>query len=72
MDAKLEAMHIVVNETLEVIGRLSEYYETDECIRWMRSPHHQLGGETATAMIATGRVMEVCKILDRLDADGYV
>ena len=72
-DTKLEAMRIVVSETIEFVGRLAEYYETgEEIVQWLRSPHPQLENETPESMIASGRSMEVNAVLNRLDADGYI
>lgn len=73
MDQKLEAMQIVVSETIEFVGRLAEYYETpEEVVAWLRAPHPQLGYETPESRIASGHAMEVNAVLNRLDADGYI
>ena len=73
MSSKLEAMQIAVSDTIEIVGRLAEYYETpEEVVSWLRSPHPQLENQTAESLIATGRAYDVHRVIERLDADAYL
>ena len=55
-----------------IIDRLLEYYSEGEALRWLRSPHQQLNGETPIDVIALGRRNEVEAILDLLDGDVFI
>ena len=55
-----------------IVGRLREYYKSDEIRMWLYARHPQLGGERAIDIINEGRSEEVLQILDRLDSGAYI
>lgn len=55
-----------------VVDRLNEYYQPEEIRLWLNSPHPQLDGERAINVIQAGRVLEVFKILNRLDDAAFL
>lgn len=56
----------------DIVDRLSAFYTLDEIDEWLCAPHPQLGGETASAVIARGEKDQVHKVIDRLEADAYL
>lgn len=63
---------IVLSDLIYVMRRLQDYYTDDEIRTWLYSRHPQLDGERSVDLIHTGRTVEVLKVLDRLDSDGYL
>lgn len=55
-----------------VVGRLQEYYSTDEIRTWLYARHPQLNGERAIDLIHDDRTQEVLAVLDRLDSGAYL
>ena len=53
-------------------ARLLEYYTPEEADMWLCSPHPQLEGRRPIDLLAVGEGEAVHKVLDRLDADGYL
>lgn len=63
---------LVLADLVYVIKRLEEYYTDEEIRTWLYARHPQLNGERAVDLIHQQRTLEVLKILDRLDSDGYL
>ena len=62
-----------VTDTVEMLRRLTEYYETlEECLLWFESPQPLLGDKTPIELIAKGRTAELLRIWDNLDAGTYI
>lgn len=55
-----------------IVGRLAEYYETDQIRAWLYARHPQLNGERAIDLIHQDRTIEILKVIDRLDAEAYL
>ena len=55
-----------------VIRRLQDYYTSEEIRTWLYARHPQLNGERALDLINAERTVEVLRVLDRLDSDGYL
>jgi Protein of unknown function (DUF2384) len=63
---------LVLSDLYYIVGRLGEYYTSDEIRTWLYARHPQLEGQRALDLIHEGRSIEVLKVLDRLDADVYL
>ena len=63
---------LVLADLVYVIKRLQDYYTDDEIRTWLYARHPQLNGERAVDLIHQQRTLEVLKVLDRLDSDGYI
>ena len=55
-----------------VVGRLAEFYDTDEIRIWLYARHPQLEGERAIDLIHADRTDEVLQVLARLDAGVFL
>ncbi len=62
----------VLSDLIYVVRRLEDYYSNDEIRFWLYARHPQLEGRRAIDLIHDGEVVEVFRVLDRLDADGYL
>ena len=62
----------VLSDLVYVVKRLDDYYTNDEIRKWLYARHPQLEGQRAIDLIHGGRVEELFRVLDRLDADGYL
>jgi uncharacterized protein (DUF2384 family) len=62
----------VLSDLVYVVKRLEDYYTNDEIRMWLYARHPQLEGQRAIDLIHGGRVEDIFRILDRLDADGYL
>ena len=62
----------VLSDLVYVIKRLDDYYTNDEIRIWLYARHPQFDGQRAIDLIHGGRVEEIFRVLDRLDADGYL
>lgn len=63
---------LVLSDLHYVVGRLREYYTSDEIRAWQCARHPQLGGACAIDRINRNRSEEVLRVRDRLDADVYL
>lgn len=63
---------LVLADLVYVMKRLQDYYTDDEIRTWLYARHPQLNGERAVDLIHQQRTIEVLKVLDRLDSDGYL
>ena len=62
----------VLSDLVYVVKHLEDYYTTDEIRMWLYARHPQLEGQRAIDLIHSGRVEDIFRVLDRLDADGYL
>ncbi len=62
----------VLSDLVYVVKRLEDYYTNDEIRLWLYARHPQLEGQRAIDLIHDGRVEDIFRVLDRLDADGYL
>ena len=63
---------LIVSDLYYVVGRLQEYYSSDEIRSWLYARHPQLDGERAIDLIHQGKSIEVLRVLERLDAGAYL
>lgn len=63
---------LVLSDLVYVVRRLQDYYTEEEIRTWLYSRHPQLEGQRAVDLIHNGQTVEVLKVLDRLDSDGYL
>ena len=62
----------ILSDLIYVVRRLEDYYSNDEIRLWLYARHPQLEGRRAIDLIHDGKVVEIFRVLDRLDADGYL
>ena len=62
----------VLSDLVYVVKRLEDYYTNDEIRLWLYARHPQLEGQRAIDLIHGGQVEDIFRVLDRLDADGYL
>ena len=68
-----EALEICISDTIDLVERLSEYYETpEEVAKWFRSPQPLLNNETPEALIAQGRAIDLHRVWDSLDSGAFI
>ena len=63
---------LILSDLHFVVGRLQEYYTSDEIRTWLYARHPQLGGARAIDLINQNRSEDVLRILDRLDSEVYL
>lgn len=63
---------LILSDLHYVVGRLQEYYSTDEIRSWLYARHPQLDGQRAIDLVHQGRSIEVLGVLDRLDSGAYL
>lgn len=63
---------LILADLQYLVGRLQEYYNTDEIRTWLYARHPQLNGERAIDLIHDDRTKEVLTVLDRLDSAAYL
>ncbi len=63
---------LVLSDLHYIVGRLGDYYTSEEIRMWLFARHSQLGGERAIDLINGGRSEEVLAVLDRLDSGAYL
>jgi uncharacterized protein (DUF2384 family) len=63
---------MILSDLHYVVGRLQDYYTSEEIRTWLHARHPQLDGERAIDLINGSRTIEVLRVLDRLDSDGYL
>lgn len=63
---------LILSDLHYIVGRLREYYSSDEIRTWLYARHPQLNGERAIDLIHDDRSVEVLKVIDRLDNDVFV
>jgi transcriptional regulator with XRE-family HTH domain len=65
-------MQLILSDLHYIVGRLQEYYSSDEIRMWLYARHPQLDGERAIDLINQGKSERVLNVLDRLDAESYL
>ncbi|WP_226584295.1 antitoxin Xre/MbcA/ParS toxin-binding domain-containing protein [Acuticoccus sediminis] len=63
---------LILSDLHYVVGRLQEFYSTDEIRAWLYARHPQLAGERAIDLIHDDRTQEVLAVLERLDSGAYL
>ena len=63
---------LVLSDLHYIVGRLRDYYTSEEIRMWLYARHPQLGGERAIDLINDGRSEEVLGVLERLDSGAYL
>jgi transcriptional regulator with XRE-family HTH domain len=63
---------LILSDLHYIVGRLSEYYSSDEIRTWLYARHPQLDGQRAMDLIHEDRAIDVLKVIDRLDAEVYL
>src|SRR5688500_209933 len=58
---------LILSDLHYIVGRLQEYYSSDEIRSWLYARHQQLDGQRAIDLIHQGKSVEVLRVLDRLD-----
>jgi uncharacterized protein (DUF2384 family) len=52
--------------------RLSCFYTADEARQWLNTSHALLNGERPITLVADGRVDEVLRVIEWLEAGAYI
>lgn len=63
---------LILSDFHYVVGRLRDYYSSDEIRTWLYARHPQLDGERAIDLIHDDRTVDVLKIIDRLENEVYL
>jgi transcriptional regulator with XRE-family HTH domain len=63
---------LILSDLHYVVGRLQEYYSTEDIRSWLYARHPQLGGERAIDLIHDDRTKEVLAVLERLESGAYL
>ena len=63
---------LVLSDLHYIVGRLRDYYTSEEIRMWLYARHPQLGGERAIDLINDGRSEDVLGVLERLDSGAYL
>lgn len=63
---------LILADLFYVVGRLRDYYSTENIRTWLYAPHPQLGGQKAIDLIHAGKTIEVLRVLDRLENDVFI
>jgi uncharacterized protein (DUF2384 family) len=61
----------VIAELRYVVGRLSDFYSSDETRLWLHTAHPMLKRERAIDLINRGRTEEVLGIMESLETGAY-
>jgi uncharacterized protein (DUF2384 family) len=63
---------LILSDLRYVVGRLQEFYTTEEVRLWLYARHPQLDGQRAIDLIHDDRTGEVLAILERLESGVYL
>ncbi len=63
---------LVLSDLHYIVGRLRDYYTSEEIRLWLFARHPQLGGERPIDVINDGRSEEILDVLERLDSGAYL
>jgi len=73
MSKRADERQAIVRDTVDLLERLAEYYETpEECVKWFRSPQPLLEGALPIDLIAEGKAIELHRVWDNLDAGAHI
>lgn len=63
---------LILSDLHYIVGRLREYYTSDEIRTWLYARHPQLNGERSIDLIHDDRTVEVLNVIDRLDNEVFL
>ena len=63
---------LILSDLHYVVGRLRDYYTSDEIRTWLYARHPQLDGERAIDLINEDRTVEVLNVIGRLENEVYL
>lgn len=63
---------LILSDLHYIVGRLQEYYSSEEIRSWLYARHPQLDGQRAIDLIHQGKSIDVLRILERLDAGVFL
>lgn len=63
---------LILSDLHYVVGRLRDYYNSDEIRTWLYARHPQLAGERAIDLIHDERTVDILRIIDRLENEVYL
>jgi uncharacterized protein (DUF2384 family) len=63
---------LILSDLHYIVGRLQEYYSSDEIRSWLYARHPQLEGRRAIDLIHEGKSIDVLRVLERLDAGAFL
>lgn len=63
---------LILSDLYYIVGRLQEFYATEEIRSWLYARHPQLDGQRAIDLIHEDRAIDVLKVIDRLDNEVYL
>ena len=63
---------LILSDLYYIVGRLQEYYSSDEIRTWLYARHPQLEGRRAIDLIHEGKAIDVLRVLERLDAGAFL
>lgn len=73
MTERDEERQIIAQDFMDMIRRLTDYYETpEEIVKWFESPQPLLENRTPVALIAEGRAVDLHRVWDSIDAGAYI
>lgn len=63
---------LILSDLRYVVGRLQEFYTSEEIRTWLYARHPQLDGQRAIDLIHDDRTSEVLAVLERLESGAYL
>ena len=63
---------LILSDLHYIVGRLRDFYASDEIRTWLYARHPQLGGERAIDLIHEDRTVEVLNVIDRLENEVFL
>ncbi|WP_085899438.1 antitoxin Xre/MbcA/ParS toxin-binding domain-containing protein [Kiloniella majae] len=63
---------LILSDLHYIVGRLRDYYTSQEIRTWLYARHPQLNGERAIDLIHEDRTVEVLKVIDRLENEVFL
>lgn len=63
---------LIISDLYYVVGKLDEYYSSEEIRLWLYARHPQLNGERAIDLINRDRTIEVLQVIERLESDVFL
>ena len=63
---------LILSDLHYVVGRLRDFYASDEIRTWLYARHPQLNGERAIDLIREDRTVDVLSVINRLENEVYL
>nr|WP_306265663.1 antitoxin Xre/MbcA/ParS toxin-binding domain-containing protein [Pararhizobium sp. IMCC3301] len=63
---------LILSDLHYVVGRLRDYYTSEDIRTWLYARHPQLDGERAIDLIHDDRAIDVLKVIDRLENEVFL